>query len=76
MVLRGFQRDNRGSIADGEDARLFAVETLFDHHPFAGVAKLTRPHDPFDRFQGLGFVGTDRHPLALGQTIGLHDERR
>ena len=75
VILTGSHRQHVLAIDHDDEARLFTLQKLLDHHPGARVAKGIAgehvAHRVFRLLQGHG----DNHPLARRQTIGLDDDR-
>ncbi len=76
VILAAGQCQRVAAIGEHDEARFFAVEKFFDHHPCAGRTHLVADQHHVDR--GMGFISLHRHhhALACGQTVGLDHNRR
>ncbi len=74
VILTGGHRQHVLAIDHDDEARLFTLQKLLNHHPGArfakGIAGEHVAHRVFRFLQGHG----DNHPLARRQTIGLDDD--
>ena len=76
VILGGDQRHGAGSVHQREEAGLFALHELLDHHFRAGVAEGAFDHDVVDGGERLVVVVADDHALARREPVGLDDDGR
>ena len=73
VILGGGERHDVLAVGERVVGSLLALEPLLDHDGCSGLAEAPRAHDLFEGGLGLGGRVADRHPLAGGQAVGLHD---
>ncbi len=76
VVLRRLQQHDRPAIADRQDGGLLPAQAFLDDHLVPGLAEDLPLHDVADRLVRLIGGAADDHAFALGQAIGLDDQRR
>ena len=79
VVLAGSQWQHSFAIAHDDEAGLFTLQKLFNHHTRATFVvahtQLVVEQHEVNRFMGLGGGHCHHHALACGQAIGLHHNR-
>ncbi len=74
MILAGGHGQHVLAVHHDDEARLFPVQELLDHHLGAGIAEgIAGEHVTHRRFRLVEGHGDD-HPFAGGQTVGLDDD--